>query len=55
MFRVKHSICPVFTFLMFYTIYNLLLTFKVCSNNHSWWPPNFKSIYIYLTLLLSYG
>ena len=40
---------------MFYTIYNLLLTFNVCSNNHSWCPPNFKSIYIYLTLLLSYG
>ena len=35
---------------MLYTIYNLLLTFNVCSNNHSWCPPNFKSIYIYILL-----
>ena len=32
------------SFYFFDIIYNLPLTFKICSNNHSWWPPNFKSI-----------
>ena len=55
MYSAKTQYLSSFYFLMLYTIYNLLLTFNVCSNNHSWCPPNFKSIYIYLTLLLSYG